>query len=86
MGLIDKRFLSTGNNEKSTYPYNISKRNFTKIYALLRTAEEIFLPKWQILCAGEGIFLPKWQILCAGEGVFLPKCPLLHFVKTYIYK
>ena len=62
------------------------KEILRKIYAFPRTADGIFLPKWQILCAGEGIFLPKWQILCANEGIFLTKCPHLHFVKTYIYK
>ena len=100
MGLIDKRFSSTGINEKSTPLPIFPKEILRTIYALLRTAEGIylqkcpiscavggiFLPKWQILCAGEGIFLSKWQILCANEGIFLTKCPHLHFVKTYIYK
>ena len=61
MGLIDKRFSSTGNNEKSTPLPLFPKEILRKIYAFPRATEGIYLQKCPNSCAVGSIFLPKLQ-------------------------
>ena len=68
MSLIDKRFSSTGSNEKSTYPYNISKRNFT---------ENI-----RISAYSRGHFFTKMTDLMCGWRHFFTKMPLTALCKN----